>query len=55
MSCDTFKPLLMGYLDEELTALEAARVGQHLQECHECTTDLEDFRKLLGYCRGLSW
>ncbi len=53
MSCDTFKPLLMGYLDEELTALEAARVGQHLQECHECTTDLEDFRKLKEVTRNM--
>jgi predicted anti-sigma-YlaC factor YlaD len=53
MSCDTFKPLLMGYLDEELTALEAVRIEQHLEECHDCTTDLEDFRKLKEVTRNM--
>src|SRR5262249_25554217 len=46
MSCDTFKPLLMGYLDEELTELEALRVERHLEGCGDCRTDLQDFRKL---------
>jgi predicted anti-sigma-YlaC factor YlaD len=46
MSCDTFKPLLMGYLDEELTELEAQRVERHLQKCGDCTNELQEFRKL---------
>ena len=53
MSCDTFKPLLMGYLDEELTALEAVRVEQHLEECHDCTAELDDFRKLKEVTRNM--
>jgi predicted anti-sigma-YlaC factor YlaD len=46
MSCDTFKPLLMGYLDEELTGLEALRVERHLQGCGNCSRELQEFRKL---------
>jgi len=53
MSCDPFKPLLMGYLDEELTALEAVRVEQHLEECHDCTAELDDFRKLKEVTRNM--
>lgn len=46
MTEDTFKPLLMGYLDSELTELEALRVEEHLKECADCTAELEEFRKL---------
>lgn len=46
MSCDTFKPLLMGYLDDELTELEAVRVERHLQGCGHCSRELQEFRKL---------
>ena len=46
MSCDTFKPLLMGYLDEELTELEALRVERHLQGCGNRSSELQEFRKL---------
>lgn len=43
---DTFKPLLMGYLDSELTELEAVRIEQHLGQCADCAKELEEFRKL---------
>jgi len=43
----------MGYLDEELTALEAVRVEQHLEECHDCTAELDDFRKLKEVTRNM--
>ncbi len=46
MSEDVFKPLLMGYLDSELTELEALRMEEHLKECVDCTAELEEFRKL---------
>ncbi len=46
MSDDAFKPLLMGYLDEELTELEALRMEEHLGKCPECTAELEEFRRL---------
>jgi len=43
---DTFKPLLMGYLDAELTELETLRIEQHLERCTDCTKELEEFRRL---------
>lgn len=46
MAEDTFKNLLMGYLDAELTEIETARMEQHLRECAECSADLQEFRKL---------
>jgi predicted anti-sigma-YlaC factor YlaD len=46
MPDDAFKPLLMGYLDSELTELEALRVEQHLAECRDCASELEGFRRL---------
>lgn len=46
MPCDIFKPLLMGYLDNELTELEVVRITQHLAECLDCSRELADFRRL---------
>ena len=46
MAEDAFKPLLMGYLDSELTELEVLRVEEHLRGCAECAAELEEFRKL---------
>jgi predicted anti-sigma-YlaC factor YlaD len=46
MAEDVFKPLLMGYLDSELTELEVLRVEEHIKECAECAAELEEFRKL---------
>jgi predicted anti-sigma-YlaC factor YlaD len=46
MADDTFKPLLMGYLDEELTELEALRMEEHLKECQDCAAELREFRRL---------
>jgi len=43
---DMFKPLLMGYLDSELTELETVRIEQHLGQCADCAKELEEFRKL---------
>jgi predicted anti-sigma-YlaC factor YlaD len=53
MSCDIFKPLLMGYLDDELTALEVSRVEQHLQDCRDCAAELEEFKKLKEVTRNM--
>ncbi len=46
MADDAFKPLLMGYLDHELTELEVLRIEEHLQECDSCTAELQEFRRL---------
>jgi predicted anti-sigma-YlaC factor YlaD len=46
MPDDAFKPLLMGFLDEELTETEVLRMTDHLKECASCAAELEEFRRL---------
>jgi predicted anti-sigma-YlaC factor YlaD len=46
MAEDAFKPLLMGYVDQELTELETIRIEDHLKECCDCREELEEFRRL---------
>ncbi len=46
MAEDAFKSLLMGYIDDELTELEAFHIEEHLKECRECAKELEEFRRL---------
>jgi len=43
---DSYKPLLMGYLDNELTEIEATRIEEHLKECSGCREELGEFRRL---------
>ncbi len=46
MAEDSFKPLLMGYLDHELTEMETSRFEAHLKECVECRQELSEFQRL---------
>src|SRR3974377_327538 len=46
MADDAFKPLLMGYLDHELTELEVLRMEEHVKGCASCAAELEGFRRL---------
>ena len=46
MSCDAYKPLLMGYLDLELPEAEVALVEAHLAGCSDCASEIENFRRL---------
>jgi predicted anti-sigma-YlaC factor YlaD len=46
MAEDSFKPLLMGYLDRELSESEVARVEEHLKKCRDCSEELGEFRRL---------
>jgi len=46
MNCDDFKPLMMGYLDDELEPELRSRVEAHLAECPDCREELEQFRSM---------
>ena len=46
MTCENYKNLLMGYLDEELSDDEKRQLEEHLKECSMCTAELQEFRKL---------
>ena len=46
MSCDKYKEMLMGYLDGELSEVQAGEVEKHLNVCTGCSEELGQFRKL---------
>ena len=46
MTCHNYKDLMMGYLDDELSAEQRRRFEEHLAGCPECVNELEEFRKL---------
>lgn len=46
MTCDNYRDLMMGYLDNELDNEQKNRFEQHLVGCKECTDELKEFRKL---------
>lgn len=46
MVCDDYKDLLMGYLDNELSAEQRRRFEEHLAGCSDCAGELEEFKKL---------
>jgi len=46
MSCDEFKPMMMGYLDGELDPEQRARFESHLATCKACALELAEFRKM---------
>ena len=46
MTCDDHKDLLMGYLDNELSAEQRQQFEEHLAGCGECAGELEEFKKL---------
>lgn len=53
MSHDTFKTLMMGYLDGELTELERERMERHLEACAECRAEAEAFTRLKEITRPM--
>ena len=42
--CETYKPLLAGLLDKELSPEETATINQHLIRCAACRADYEEMR-----------
>jgi len=46
MQCERVRELLSPYLDGELSAEERRAVAAHLGECHSCSAQLSDFRRV---------
>jgi len=46
MTCDDYRELLMGCLDDELTADQRKTLESHLAGCAQCRAEFDDFRKL---------
>ncbi len=54
MAHDSFKTLMMGYLDGELTELERERMERHLEECAECRSEVAAFSRLKEITRPMN-
>ncbi len=46
MTCQDYKNLMMGYLDDELDKDQRRELERHLESCAECSGELEEFRQL---------
>lgn len=46
MTCNNYKDLMMGYLDDELSDEQRTTFQEHLTDCSDCRQELEDFKKL---------
>ncbi len=46
MTCENYRDLMMGYLDDELTAEQKKAFEAHLAGCSHCRAELESFIKL---------
>ncbi len=46
MSCEEFKPLITGYLDDELSPQQQQRLESHLSTCQQCTAELANLADL---------
>ena len=46
MTCQDYKDLMMGYLDNELPEEQKRAFEEHLATCSECANELKEFRKL---------
>lgn len=44
--CPEFKPLMMEYLDHELSPEDRGRLERHLERCPDCRRELEELRQL---------
>ena len=54
MSEDKYKDLLMGYLDDEISAEERVELEKHLKECEDCQKELQEFKDLKSITDDLS-
>ena len=53
--CESFKGLLVGMLDGELTPDEARQVNEHLTRCATCRTEYEQLRETTGKLAAISF
>jgi predicted anti-sigma-YlaC factor YlaD len=54
MSCQHYKEMIMGYLDNELGAEQKRELEKHLAGCAQCSKELEELRKLKEITEGVT-
>ena len=55
MSCEKYKNLMMGYIDDELNEQDKATFLEHARSCTECSSELEHFKKLKEVTNGMKF
>ncbi len=53
--CESFKGLLVGLLDAELTPDETRQINQHLSRCAACRKEYEELRETSGKLSAISF
>jgi anti-sigma factor RsiW len=53
--CESFKGLLVGLLDGELTPDETRQINEHLTRCAECRKEYEELRETTGKLAAISF
>jgi len=53
MSCDYYKPLMMGYVDDELEPEQREEFVCHMRECEPCAAETIEFQRLAAITDGL--
>lgn len=46
MSCKIYREMLHSYINDELNALEATAVSEHLEACAACSKEVEEIKRL---------
>ena len=54
MTCQSYRDLMMGYLDDELTEEERKRFENHLATCSACAQEFRSFGQLKEMTDGLA-
>lgn len=54
-NCETFKGLLVGLMDGELTPDETRQVNEHLTRCAACRAEYEQLRETTGKLAAISF
>ena len=54
-NCQDYKPLLMGFIDRELTTSETIEVNDHLTRCSDCRNEYEQLIKVSQKLDSLSF
>lgn len=54
-NCESYKGLIVGLLDGELTPEETVRINEHLARCAACRSEYEQLRETTGKLAAMSF
>jgi len=54
MTCQDYKEMIMGYLDNELESDQSKDLEKHMAGCPQCSKELQELRKLKEITEGVT-